>query len=91
MNLNLEALGVTKESLINGVLAQTGLSAEDAVLKLANELGVEIAKAPDVRSTTISDGDSVLTSAGESRAAILTAAELATLKEAAAIQTRLFA
>lgn len=86
MKINLEALGVTEGSLTKAVLSELGLSKEEAVLALADKFGVSLGK----DSTTISTGDSVLTSEGESVAAVLTGAEIATLKEAAAISTRIF-
>lgn len=92
MNINLEALGITKQAVVNAVLEETGLSREGAVIALAKELGVEIMNANDYKpeTTTLSTGDEVLTSKGAARAAILTDSELNTLREAAAISTRLF-
>jgi len=92
MNLNLEALGVTRESLVQAILKETGLTPEGAVIALAEQLGVDIMKADDYQPTaaSLSSGDEVLTSEGAARAAILTESEIGTLREAAAIQTRLF-
>ena len=93
LKLDLSALGVSEESLIDQVLAQTGLSREAAVIALADRLGVEIMKADDyeaAKPAPVNDGDSVLTTRGAGRAAILTESEQATLREAAAISQRLF-
>lgn len=91
MQVDLSALGVTEEKLIDAVLSQTGLSREDAVVALANRLGVEIMKADDYKpNSPVQDGEEVLTTQGASRAAILTESEIAILRDATAIQQRLF-
>jgi len=86
LTLNLETLGVTEESLTQSILSELGLSKEEAVLALADKFGVSLGS----KSSPISNGDSVLTSQGESVAAVLTLAEAATLKQAAAISARIF-
>lgn len=91
MRIDLEKLGVTRESLTRAVLSELGLSPEEAVVALAKELGVEVMNADDYRPNhPIENGEEVLTSQGAGRAAILTESELATLRDATAIQTRLF-
>ena len=91
MQVDLNAFGVTEEKLIDAVLSQTGLDREGAVIALANKLGVEIMKADNYRpNSPVQDGEEVLTSQGAGRAAILTESEIATLREATAIQQRLF-
>ena len=92
MNINLEALGITKEAVVRAVLEETGLTAEGAVKALAKELGVEVINADDYQpeASALSNGAEVLTTEGAARAAILSDGEIATLREAAAIQTRLF-
>ncbi len=92
MNINLEALGITKQAVVNAVLEETGLSAEEAVIALANELGVRIMNADDYKpeSNAISNGAEVLTTEGTARAAVLSEGEINTLREAAAISSRLF-
>lgn len=86
LTLNLETLGVTEEALTQSILNELGLSKEEAVAALADKFGVSLSQG----SNAISSGDSVLTSQGESVAAVLTNAEVATLKEAAAISARIF-
>ena len=91
MQVDLNAFGVTEEKLIDVVLSQTGLSREDAVVALAERLGVEIMKADDYQpNAPVQDGEEVLTSQGAGRAAILTEREIAVLRDATAIQQRLF-
>lgn len=92
MLIDLEKFGVSKETLVNAVLSETGLSREDAVVELAKTLGVEIQKVDDYQpNAPVTAGDEVLTTQGPGRAAILTEGELETLRNATAIQQRLFA
>jgi len=86
LTLNLETLGVTEEALTQAVLNELGLSKEEAVASLAEKLGVSLNKT----GPNISNGDSVQTEQGESVATILTPGEANILKEAAAIQSRIF-
>lgn len=87
MNINLSALGITEEALTNAVLGELGLTKEQAVQSLASKLGVSLA----TPASTIKDGSTVATEAGESVAKVLTPAEIDTLRKAAAIQARIFA
>lgn len=87
LTLNLEALGVTEEALTQSILSELGLSKEEAVKALADKFGVSLSS----KSSPVAQGDSVLTTQGESVAAVVTLAEAATLKQAAAISSRLFA
>lgn len=87
MNLNLEKLGVTKESLINAVLAETGLTPEGAVIELAKTLGVEIMDARDYKPepapvTAIRSGDRVETDQGAAEALIMSDGDFAAVKGA---------
>ena len=87
ISLNLEALGVTEEALEKSILSTLGLNREQAVTALAEKFGVSISTG---NAGAISTGDEVLTSQGPSVAAVLTTAEIATLKEAASISQRIF-
>lgn len=87
LTLNLEKLGVTEEALTQSILSELGLSKEEAVKALADKFGVSLSSKP----SPVAQGDSVLTTQGESVAAVVTLAEAATLKQAAAISSRLFA
>jgi hypothetical protein len=87
MNLNLEALGLTRESLTKAILSELNLSPEEAVVALAKELGVEVMDAKDYKPETaapsaVSNGDFVPTVDGESKAAILNDEEVAILRSA---------
>lgn len=89
MIVDLSELGVTKESFVEAILTATGCgSREEAVNKLAGELGVKIPE--PFQPSVISDGDTVQTSDGETQARVLTDSEVEILRQAAAIQTRLF-
>lgn len=72
MNLNLEKLGITKESLTQAILSELSLSPEAAVEALAKELGVETAASVSAKAVEVSDSDVQI------------------LRQAAAIQTRIF-
>jgi hypothetical protein len=86
LKLNLESLGVTEEALTQSILNELGLTKEQAVKALAERLGVPLKE----DGTSVSTGDSVLTTQGESVAQVLTPAEINTLREAAAISSRIF-
>lgn len=86
MNLNLEALGVTEASLEKAILSQLNLTREGAVKALAQKFGVDISPA----ATVVVNGAEVPTTEGTAKAAILSDSDLRTLREAAAISTRLF-
>ncbi len=86
MNLNLEALGVTEASLEKAILSQLGMNREQAVNALAEKFGVEF----NTPIAVVTNGAEVKTSEGVAKAAILSDSELKTLRDAAAISTRLF-
>lgn len=78
LSLNLENLGITKEALIEAVLRETGLTPEQAVIELANTLGVPIMDARDYdrekevpAPAGIQTGDIVATAQGDARAIVL--------------------
>lgn len=87
LTLNLESLGVSEETLKNAILNELGITKEEALSRLAKQLGVEV---PSPTSSVISSGQTVQTDQGESVAQTLTPSEIATLREAAAIQSRIF-
>lgn len=87
LTLNLSSLGVSEASLERAILAELGMTREQAVKALADKFGVSLA-AP---VTTIRDGARVATDKGDAVAQTLTADELATLRNAAQITSRLFA
>lgn len=85
MNLNLGALGVTPEVLEKALLSELGLSRKEAVHALANHFGVELNSGQPIKS-----GSTVVTEQGASTAQVITEAEVATLRDAAAISARIF-
>lgn len=86
MNLNLEKLGVTEASLEKAVLSELGLTREEAVKALAEKFGVDLNPTAGI----VTSGSEVKTSEGVAKATILSDSELSTLREAAAISSRIF-
>lgn len=82
LTLNLEALGVSERALEEAVLSQLGMNREQAVRALADRFGVDLT--PPAQ-TAVRNGDVIDTVEGQTKAAILTPEEQATLARAGAI------
>jgi len=90
MNINDLGIVVNEEVLTGVILSQLNMTKEEAVLRLAEKLGVDLSPKVEVEETLFGTGDTVETEKGAAQAVVLTTEEVELLRKANQLTQKIF-